>query len=249
MPELVIMGSANAIPTRERDNTYLTLHSSEKHILIDCGSNAWVRLMNSGITPEQLTDIIITHFHPDHVSGLPLLLMDLWLQGRKKPIVIHGLQETTVRIKGMMDLFGWENWPGFFEVSFAVIPAQRVIILEDSAVTVWANPVKHLIPTIGLRVENIDQTFSIAYTCDTEPCRGVDELALGADILIHESAGKAVGHSSPLQAGEAAARAEVDQLVLIHYPDLDDENRLIKDAKEKYSGKVILAKDGMIFRW
>jgi ribonuclease Z len=114
---------------------------------------------------------------------------------------------------------------------------------------VWAIPVKHLIPTIGLRMDGMDHLFSIAYTCDTEPCQGVDELARGADILIHESAGKAVGHSSPAQAGETAARAEVDQLVLIHYPDNPDENSLIKDAREKYAGKVLLAKDGMVFRW
>jgi ribonuclease Z len=249
MPELVIMGSANAIPTRERDNTYLTLHTDEKHVLIDCGSNAWVRLMNAGMTPDQLTDIIITHFHPDHVAGLPLLLMDLWLQGRKSPLVIHGLRETTSRIKKMMDLFWWENWPGFFEVNFAVIPPEKTTVLGDSSITVWANPVKHLIPTIGLRMDGMDHSFSIAYTCDTEPCQGVDELARGADILIHESAGKAVGHSSPAQAGETAARAEVDQLVLIHYPDNPDENSLIKDAREKYAGKVLLAKDGMVFRW
>lgn len=249
MPELAIIGSSNAIPTLDRDNTYLTLRTSEKHVLIDCGSSAWVRLTNAGMTPEQLTDIIITHFHPDHVAGLPLLLMDLWLVGRKNPLVIHGLNETILRIQSMMELFGWENWPDFFEVSFVVIPAARAIVLGDSSVTVWANPVKHLIPTIGLRIEGSDHSFSIAYTCDTEPCEGVDELAREVNILIHESAGKAVGHSSAAQAGEAAARAEVDQLVLIHYPDLPDGSSLISSASERYSGKIVLAKDGMVFRW
>ena len=249
MPVLTIIGSSNAIPTQNRDTTYLTLQTKEKYVLIDCGTNAFVRLIQSGMSPDQLTDIIVTHFHPDHVVGLPLLLMDLWLLGRKEPLVIHGLAESITRIEKMMSLFGWEKWPDFFEVSFRVIPADKSVILSDSSVKLWSTPVKHLIPTIGLRVDGLIQPFSIAYTCDTEPCQGVEDLALEANILIHESAGNAKGHSTAAQAGEAAARAEVDKFVLIHYPDHSEESLLIGEAAEKYSGEIIAAKDGMSFSW
>ena len=77
----------------------------------------------------------------------------------------------------------------------------------------------------------------------------MDDLALGANILIHESAGNAKGHSTAAQAGEAAARAEVDKLVLIHYPDHTEELLLIDEATEKYSGEIITATDGMSFSW
>jgi ribonuclease Z len=249
MPVLTIIGSSNAIPTLNRDTTYLTLQTKDKYILIDCGTNAFVRLVHSGMSPDQITDIIVTHFHPDHVVGLPLLLMDLWLLGRKEPLVIHGLVESITRIEKMMSLFGWENWPEFFKVTFMVIPGNKSVILSDSSVTLWSTPVKHLIPTIGLRVDGLIQPFSIAYSCDTEPCHGVDELALGADILIHESAGNAKGHSTAAQAGETAARAEVDKLVLIHYPDHLEESKLINEAAAKYSGEIITATDGMSFSW
>jgi ribonuclease Z len=149
----------------------------------------------------------------------------------------------------MMSLFGWEKWPDFFDVSFRVIPADKSVILSDSSVKLWSTPVKHLIPTIGLRVDGLIQPFSIAYTCDTEPCQGVEDLALGADILIHESSGNAKGHSTAAQAGEAAARAEVDKLVLIHYPNHTEESLLIGEAEEKYSGEIIAAIDGMSFSW
>jgi ribonuclease Z len=249
MPVLTIIGSSNAIPTQKRDTTYLTLQTKEKLILIDCGTNAFVKLIHSGMSPDQLTDIIITHFHPDHVVGLPLLLMDLWLLGRKEPLVIHGLVESITRIEKMMSLFGWENWPDFFKVTFMVVPAAKSVVLSDSSVKLWSTPVKHLIPTIGLRVDGLIQPFSIAYTCDTEPCQGVDDLALGSDILIHESAGNAKGHSTAAQAGAAATRAEVDKLVLIHYPDHSEISSLIDEAAEKYSGEIIAATDGMSFSW
>ncbi len=249
MPELTIIGSANAIPGQKRDTTYLSLRTNEKFILIDCGTNAIVRLQKIGATPETVTDIVITHFHPDHVAGLPLLLMDLWLLGRKSSLKIHGLAQTNQKIQSMMELFDWKNWPEYFEVNFQVIPGEFSTVLTDSDVTITSNPVQHLIPTIGVNITDNLLKYSIAYTCDTEPCKGVEKLAMGANILIHEAAGDAKGHSTAIQAGEAAARAEVDQLVLIHYPDVLDGKKLIAEANEKYAGKVVLAKDGLTFSW
>lgn len=249
MPELTIIGSSNAIPTRDRDNCYLSLKTHERFILIDCGSNALVRLMESGMHADQITEMIITHFHPDHVAGLPLLLMDLWLLGRQRPLFIYGLEDCLSRVEKMMDLFGWKNWPSFFQVGFSTIPEFTSTIIKDDFIAITSVPVKHLIPTIGLRVESQNKPFIIAYTCDTEPCEGVDELSRGANILIHESAGAAVGHSSAEQAGADAARAEVDQLVLIHYPDSQMDEQLINEASLHYGGLIHVAKDGMKFSW
>jgi metal-dependent hydrolase (beta-lactamase superfamily II) len=38
-----------------------------------------VRLSKAGVDFNRLTDLILTHFHPDHVSGVPMLLMNMWL--------------------------------------------------------------------------------------------------------------------------------------------------------------------------
>lgn len=249
MPELTIIGSSNAIPTRDRDNCYLSLKTPERFILIDCGSNAFTRLMESGMQADQITEMIITHFHPDHVAGLPLLLMDLWLLGRQKPLVIYGLEDCLDRIEKMMDLFGWKNWPSFFHVEFSTIPEQQSTFIKDNLLLITSVPVKHLIPTIGLRVESQTSPFILAYTCDTEPCEGVDELSRDANILIHECAGEATGHSSAQQAGADATKAEVDQLVLIHYPDSQVDDQLIQEASLQYGGLIHVAKDGMKFSW
>jgi ribonuclease Z len=75
MPKLIILGSSNSIPDEKHDNTHMVLLGKNSKILIDCPNNPIIRLQQVNINVLDLTDIILTHFHPDHVSGLPLLLI------------------------------------------------------------------------------------------------------------------------------------------------------------------------------
>jgi ribonuclease BN (tRNA processing enzyme) len=75
-------------------------------------------------------------------------------------------------------------------------------------------------------------------------------LAAGADVLIHESSGPTLGHTSPEKAGETADQAEVGALYLIHYPTrTTDPRTFIPEAKKKYSGPVALAEDLMVLEF
>jgi ribonuclease Z len=86
----------------------------------------------------------------------------------------------------------------------------------------------------------------MAYSCDTEPCQEVVRLAAGADVLIHESSGATLGHTSAEQAGKIARQAEVGSLYLIHYPTRKiDPESLVQEAKKAFQGPVALAKDFM----
>lgn len=245
MARLFVMGTSNAIPGQDRDNTYFFLENGSKSILIDSGLGAFTKLQQSRVTIDSVSDIIITHFHPDHVSSLPLVVMDWWLLGRKAPLTIHGLGHALDRFKSLMALYDWDKWPNFFPVEFHYVTEDYQPVIDWGEVRVSSNAVKHLIPTLGLRF-----TFNgkqIAYSCDTEPCDGVIRLAQGADILIHEATGNAVGHSSAADCGHAAARAEVQQLYLIHYPEEADKEQMLHDARSEYPGEVYLAADMMVF--
>lgn len=247
MPKVIILGSSNAVPSINHENTHLVIVGEERTILIDCVSTPVVRLEEAGVDFDSLTDIIITHFHPDHVAGVPLLLMNMWLMGRTKPINIYGLHHAMNKLEALMDFYGWAEWPNFFPVGFYRLPEAEMTLLFDSGeFTVHSSPVHHMIPTIGLRVECKKQDKILAYSCDTEPCEQTVRLAEGADILIHEAAGATYGHSSAEQAGEIAARAEVEKLYLIHYPTgRFAKGDLIAEASKTYKGDIELATDFM----
>jgi ribonuclease Z len=246
MTRFVILGSSNAVPKLGQDNTHLFVESGASKILVDCGNNALGKLdaINVGVT--ELTDLVLTHFHADHAGGLPLVIMGMWLEKRTAPLSIHGLEYTLDRAKKLMELFGWENWKGMFPVEFHVIPEEGSTgFIQNDTLEVTTLPVLHLIPTLGLRFEfNNDRV--ITYSCDSEPCEALDNLARGADVLLQETAGLAKGHSSARQAGETAARAGVRKLVLIHYDRRVGESSLSADASAVFQGEVICAKDLMV---
>jgi len=206
-----------------------------------------VRLEQAGVDFNELTDIIITHFHPDHVSGVPLLLMDMWLMGRTKPINIYGLHYTMDRLESLMGFYGWAEWPNFFSVGFYRLPEVELAhVLDCPDFKIRSSPVHHMIPTIGIRVESKKPDKVFAYSCDTEPCEQTVRLAAGADILIHEAGGASFGHSSAEQAGEIATKAEVGKLYLIHYPTgRFAKGDIAAEASKTFQGDVVVAKDFM----
>lgn len=247
MADLVILGTANAIPNAEHENTHMALLGEDGFVLIDCVGNPIVRLQQAGLDVLRLSDLILTHFHPDHVSGVPSLLMSSWLLGRTAPLDVYGLAYTLDRIEGLMDFYEWKLWPRFFPVRFHRLPEDELApVLEKKDFRIFASPVRHLIPTVGLRVEFPQSGRVLAYSCDTEPCPQVVRLASGADTLFHEATGAGRGHSSAAQAGEVARDAEVGKLYLIHYPVNSARHpALIADAQATFGGQVELAFDFM----
>lgn len=247
MERLTILGSAYAIPNLNQDNAHLLVQTNKRVVLIDCGNHPVVKLDRAGISINSITDLVITHFHSDHVGSLPLLLMDMWLMKRAEPLCIYGLEFTLERIRKLMDVFDWQKWQGMFPVEFVQLSDTiETSLFSDDQLKVTSLPVKHLVPNVGLRMDFPARRFSAVYTSDTEPCDNVIHLARHADVLIQEAAGNAKGHTSPAQAGEMAAEAGVKRLIMIHYDPHIEEGKQIAEAARSFGGKIELARDWMV---
>ncbi|MBN2148929.1 MAG: MBL fold metallo-hydrolase [Anaerolineales bacterium] len=247
MPKLIILGTASAISDEGHENTHMVLVGEKDTVLIDCVSNPMVRLRQARVDFNDISHMILTHFHPDHVSGVPLLLMDMWLMGFRKNLNIYGLHHTLDRVEGVMGYYDWAHWPDFFPVAFHRLPhREKTPVLETEEFRIFASPVRHLIPTIGLRIESLRSGKVIAYSCDTEPCPAVIDMAAGADVLIHEAGGASPGHTSAGQAGGIAREAEAKSLYLIHYsPTASNLAQMVEQAAQIFQGPVALAQDLM----
>jgi ribonuclease Z len=245
MARLIVLGSAAAVSDAEHDNTHFLLVGERGSVLVDCGVNPMGKLHKLGIPDETLQDVILTHFHPDHVSGFPNMLMHMWLLGRQTPLRVYGLHHCINRIEDMMAAFVWETWPNFFPVTFhRVMERNDAPVMDNDEFRISAWPTKHFVPTIGLRIENKRTGRVLAYSCDTEPIPGLLELGCDADLFVHEAAGEGFGHSSARQAGEIAAEARAKSLYLIHYQVWNTDPRpLVDEARETFDGPVHLCED------
>jgi len=78
----VVLGLGFAVASEEARNTQLAVLGLEHGIPIDCGMPPHDRFRRLRIDPELTRHEAITHFHPDHATGLPRFVMGLWLQAR-----------------------------------------------------------------------------------------------------------------------------------------------------------------------
>jgi ribonuclease Z len=245
MVKLIILGTSNAIPDVMHENTHLAIVGKKRIILIDCANNPTIHLANAGIDIQEVTDLILTHFHPDHVSGVPSLLMNSWLMGRSKLLNIYGLTHTLDRVENLMDAYDWKEWPNFYPVVFHRLPeAEMVSLIEVNEFKIYASLVCHMIPTIGLRIELPQSDYVLAYSSDTEPCQSVINLSKDADLLIHEATGEGFGHSSAEQAAEIAREAGAKKLMLIHFRAEEKElEERLSEARKVFNGEVVPAEE------
>jgi ribonuclease Z len=248
MAKLIFLGTASAVAYQGHENSFLVLQGEDSSILVDCSTRPVMRLKEAGIDHNDLSDLIITHFHPDHVSGLATLIMDMWILGREKDFHIHGCEHAISRAIKLMDLFGWQEWSDLYPVHFHTLPLDELApVLENQEFKILSSPVKHMIPTLGIRVEYRGGEFVIAYSSDTSPVPETVKLAADADVLIHEAAGTTFHHSTASQAGEIASQAGVKDLYLIHYPSAEmiSPDFTFSEAKKTFPGNVYLAEDLM----
>jgi ribonuclease Z len=102
---LTFLGTSQAVPTAKRNHIALLLKYKNETILIDCGEGTQRQFRKAKINPCKLTRILITHWHGDHVLGLPGLFQTLALNNYSKTLHIHGPKGTKRFIALLYKLF------------------------------------------------------------------------------------------------------------------------------------------------
>lgn len=255
MAQLILLGTGAALSDAAREHTYMVVQGKHQAILIDCAGSPTQRLLKAGVPFDQIDHVILTHHHPDHIYGLSIFLLDLWLAKRTKPLHIYGLPETLRAARAIMHAFEWERWFefDFFPIEFHRISKRRgAPLFVTPEFSVSTTPTKHLLPTVAVRVESRASRRAITYSSDTEVLDDVVQLARGAHILLHEATtlnDANGGHTSAYQAGVQAARAGVSKLVLVHLPPRCDVRKWRAAAQKSFESQVIVGKDFARFQF
>ena len=231
--KLILLGTGGFLPSEAAQTACFFL--PEVGILLDAGSGLY-RLPEYLCKPE--LDIYLSHAHADHTSGLDYLFASFlkWDVGKSsQPLnekTIDGFVERAnaaiqnIRIHADTPTLTVVQ-PKYAELPYRWLELQaKELIQHDGALT----PFSVENNTIGYRIDW--PGHSLAYVTDTvaQPTAAYVEKIAGVDVLLHDCYGPdkqasllgKIGHSHPLMVAQAAARAQVKRVVLIHHSPLKE---------------------------
>jgi ribonuclease BN (tRNA processing enzyme) len=217
---LIVLGGGGWFPAHGRHTACALLRNGSAAVMIDAGTGVG-RLVERPdlLDGVERLDIVLTHFHLDHVAGLaylPALNLTIDTTVWGPGATLYG---TTT--KALLDpLYSEPFHPVTFgrqRIAIRDLPAGEVELAGTRIHTRRQD--RHSAPTLGLRFED-----EVAWITDTAFDPGSVGLAAGCRLLAHEAWSTSAEprnptiHSSAREAAEIAAQAGAEQLVLMHLP-------------------------------
>lgn len=252
MAELLILGTGGATATDKRDNTSFFVKSGDTKILIDCPGSIVHKLKRAGERPDEISTLLLTHIHPDHVYGLPSLVHSLMLVEKK--ISIYGSPETIAFVATLLDLFELRKPQiRFRTVLISIEPGEEKTIDGDIKVKAISTP--HHSSSLAYLLTMEGEKEKWLFSGDTPPHPPLWAEASLVDLLIHEASAphrffeaypelKTV-HTSSYELGYYAARAGVKRLIPCHFfGEVDFSLEEIEaEIRMNYSEELFLPRD------
>lgn len=142
---VVFLGTGSGKPMPHRGVSSVALFREGKMYMFDCGESTQIQLTRSSLRPGALESIFLTHFHGDHVNGLPGFVGSLTLNRREDALDIYGPKGLNHWLKTLRDLH--ILWPSF--PVHAREHREPGVVLEQSDFRVEVRRLRHRIETWG----------------------------------------------------------------------------------------------------
>lgn len=217
----------------------------DDEILFDLGPGSLRNLRISGLNPENLSTVFISHCHADHISDLVPFLWAIQIDGRKTPLHVYGPQGFSRIFQKLLECTCTAN--DFFKFPLTI----SELDFGQRAEKVQTCETIHAVPTLAFRIESLGK--SICYSADTTYCPSVVELARNVDLLVHEATfledqlniAQLTKHSTARMAGRAGKEAHAKRLALFHIPPPNEhrENEFHSEAMDAYGNEIQIGTD------
>ncbi len=247
--QVTILGAGTAIPASGYSPAGIYVHTGREHVLFDAGAGTLQRLHRIGVTFLDLDRVFFTHFHPDHCLDLVSILFAMRIPqpARKKPLTVCGPPGLKRLYRQLNTIFNRWIEPRTYRLTLKEIGKTRLAFNGCTVSTQWMN---HSAKALGYRLTVKGTTM--AYSGDTDYCRGIVELGRTADLLILECAmtdeRKVEGHLTPTECGQIADAANCRHLVLTHFYPVFKGYDIRTRVRRAFRGRLTLARDGTSLR-
>jgi ribonuclease Z len=139
--KITFLGTSDAVPSVKRNHTSILLSYGSENILFDCGEGTQRQIRQAGLNLCSINRLLITHWHGDHVLGIPGLLQTLAFSGYNKTLFIYGPKGTKVFMQEMFRTFVF-----FGKISLKVIEVDNEKFLEEKDFYIETKPMTHGTP-------------------------------------------------------------------------------------------------------
>src|SRR3989344_3911739 len=142
--ELTFLGTSCMMPTKERNNSAVYLDFKGEGILFDCAEGTQRQMKICGINLAKTSKICISHWHGDHILGLPGLLLTISSLDLSKTIDIYGPKGSK---KAFQSLFGGVTFETKFNIRITEV--DEGIFFENEDYKIESMPMTHPVPCVG----------------------------------------------------------------------------------------------------
>jgi ribonuclease Z len=204
---VVLCGTGDPVPDRDRAAACTAVFAAGQFFLVDVGPGSARNAGVFALPVADLTAILLTHFHSDHIGDLGEINTQSWIAGRAHPLPVYGPPGVKQVVDGFASAYRLDQ--GYRVATVRVLSPRawmmepRVItipglsqlsgatpVLESNGLRITAFTVDHapVAPAYGYRFDYDGR--SVVISGDTAKSSNLIRVAIGADLLIHEAQAK-----------------------------------------------------------
>ena len=158
--KLTFLGTSGVIPTAKRNHIAIWMNYKNENILVDCGEGTQRQFRKAKINLGKITRLLISHWHGDHVLGLPGLIQSMSAAGFERTLDIYGPEGTKNFMKKMFEAFIFDR-----KIDIEVIEVKKGKFFENNEIVLEAEPLEHNIETLGYNIiERDKRKINLKYT-------------------------------------------------------------------------------------
>ena len=152
--EIVFLGTSSMVPTKTRNHSSAFVKLKTYGILVDCGEGTQRQMRIAGLKLTDIDKILITHWHGDHVLGLPGLLQTLnsGSNNYSRSLEIYGPPGIDKKFEMMKETFDFE-----LDYDVKAIGAQKGVVFKNSDFRIETDKLDHAVPSYGYSIVESDK--------------------------------------------------------------------------------------------
>jgi ribonuclease Z len=201
---VVLCGTGSPLPDPDRAGACTAVLAGGEFVLVDVGPGSWETVDLANLPTGQLTAVLLTHFHSDHIGDLGEAMTQSWIAGRARMLDVYGPPGTSQVVNGFTQAYaadaeyrhahhGDEYLPETaaaaiaHDVPLADAPDAEALVFDRNGLRVTMFRVQHdpATPAVGYRFDFRGR--SVVVSGDTVKSANLLAHARGADLLIHEA--------------------------------------------------------------